>query len=57
MEAQEVLLQTQLALAATDLTFCSARSLLALLSITADQLDRTPPDTHLRRLDLSGSMR
>ena len=44
--APEVLLQTLLALAATDLKLHSARSLLALPSVTADQLDRTPPDTH-----------
>jgi hypothetical protein len=46
MQAQEALVQTHLALAATDQTLRSARALLALPSVTADQLDRTPPDTH-----------
>jgi len=45
-EAQEVLLHTHVACAATDQTARSARYLLPLPSVTADQFDRTRPDPH-----------
>jgi hypothetical protein len=44
MDAQQALLQTRLAIAATDQILRQTRAVLALPTITADELDRDPAD-------------